>query len=92
MPYFLETLNSDNHVSLRKKLFVGCDTSDFGCNGGLVDNAFSFDHENLDLHGELLHTHKDLLVTHVEKFSYSVEISQNGWRHLYTVSKEYKLA
>ena len=59
LPYFLETLNSDNQVSLRKKLFVGCDTSEFGSNGGLVDNAFSFDHENLDLHGELLHTQKD---------------------------------
>ena len=72
-------------------MFVGCDTSDFGSNGDLVDNAFSFDHENLDLHGEQLHTHRDLLVIHVEKFSYSVEISQNGWRHLYNVSKEYKL-
>ena len=45
---------------------MDCDTNDFGSNGGLVDNAFYFDQENLDLHGEQLHTHKDLLVTHVK--------------------------
>ena len=51
---------------LERELFVDCDTNNFGSNGGLVDNAFSFDQENLDLHGEQLHTHKDLLVTHVK--------------------------
>ena len=65
LPYFLETLNSDNLVSLKEKQFVGCDTTDLGSNGGLVDRAFSFA-KKTSICTESSYIHTRLLVTHVK--------------------------
>ena len=77
-------------MSLREKLFVGCDTNDFGSNGGLVDNAFSFANKTSTC-TEGSYKHTILLVAHV-KIRLLVEISQSGVTRHTDVSKECKQA
>ena len=91
LPYFLETLNSVDPVSLREKLFVDCDTNDFGSNGDLVDNAFSFAKKPRFARRSATYTQRFTGDT-CQKFSYSVEISQSGVIGYTDVSKECKQA
>ena len=39
-------LSTGNLVTLSEQQFVDCDTTDSGCNGGWMDNAFSFAQKN----------------------------------------------
>ena len=88
--FLLEALSSDNLVSLSEQQFVGCDTTDFGSNGGLVDNAFSFAKKPSTC-TESSYTYKATGCT-CQKFRYSVEISQGGVTGYTDVFKECKQA
>ena len=90
LPLLIETLNSDNLVSLRDLQFVGCDVSDFGSNGDLVDNAFSCA-KKTSICKESRYTDKTTGGT-CQKFSFSVEISQSGITGCTGVSKDNKQA
>ena len=90
MLFLLEALSSDNLVSLSEQQFVGCDTTDFGSNGGLVDNAFSFA-KKPSICTESSCTYKTTGST-CQKFSNAVEISQGGVTGYTDFSKECKLA
>ena len=64
LPYFLDTWNSDNFVSVREN-FVGCDINNYGSNGCLVDNVFSLA-KKTSICTENSYIHTRLLVAHVK--------------------------